>query len=152
MANNYDYDPARAHEYYEKHKKLKGRKKGTYHSTKGWSRRKKEQWAYVKEQLRQEHSEIGKGITAGGKSRRAALSAAAKEKIAAIRESIKNLPKEQKKEARERIKGVIADIRGKLKVDKSALTESVKGQRTKEKEDYAKRKDIAYQHIKSGGK
>lgn len=147
-----DYDPKKAHEYYEKHKKLKGRKKRVVHSTKGWSQRKKEQWAYAKEQLKQEHSAIGKGITASSKSRRAAMSAAAKEKIAAIRERIKNLPKDQKKAAREQIKGVIEDIRGKLKSDKTALTAETKGKREKEKEDYAKRKDVAYQHIKGGGK
>lgn len=39
-----DYDPVKAHEYYEKNKKLKGRKKGL----KG---QKKEQFAFVKSQL-----------------------------------------------------------------------------------------------------
>ena len=142
-----DYDPKKAHEYYEKHKKLKGRRKT--HSTKGWSQRKKEQWAYAKDQLSEEHKAIGKNITETSKSTRAAMSAAAKEKISALRERIKSLPKEQKKAAREQIKGVIENIRGKLKADKQQLTDATKGKREQEKEDYSKRKDVAYNTIKN---
>ena len=45
---NVNYDPKAAHEYYMKHRKLKGRKR----STKGFDDTQKEQWAYAKEQLR----------------------------------------------------------------------------------------------------
>lgn len=144
-----DYDPQKAHEYYEKHKNLKGRKS---HSTKGWSQQKKEQWAYAKEQLKQEHSAIGKNITQTSKSLRQQMSDAAKEKISALRESIKNLPKEQKIVARLRIKGMIDSIRADLKADKKELTENTKGFREKEKQDYSARKDLAYNRIKAGAK
>ena len=44
-----DYDPVKAHEYYERTKRLKGRR-----STKGFSQIQKEQLAYAKEQLKQQ--------------------------------------------------------------------------------------------------
>lgn len=44
-----NYDPVKAHEYYEKHKKLKGRT-----STKGFNQKQKEQAFYVKAQLTDE--------------------------------------------------------------------------------------------------
>ncbi len=40
------YDPVKAHEYYEKHKKLKGRQ-----STKGMTNSQKEMATYVKDKL-----------------------------------------------------------------------------------------------------
>ena len=42
-----DYDPQKAHEYYERHKKLKGRR-----STSGFSSQQKEMWSYAKDQLK----------------------------------------------------------------------------------------------------
>ena len=42
---NVNYDPKAAHEYYMKHRKLKGKK----HSTKGFGDTQKEQWEYVKD-------------------------------------------------------------------------------------------------------
>ena len=44
-----DYDPIKAHEYYERTKKLKGRR-----STKGFSDKQKEQWTYAKYQLKEQ--------------------------------------------------------------------------------------------------
>ena len=43
------YDPVKAHEYYMKNRKLKGRR-----SSKGMSQSQKEQWAYAKNQLSEE--------------------------------------------------------------------------------------------------
>ena len=48
-----DYDPVKAHEYYMKHRKLKGRRR----STKGFSESQKEQYAYAKEQLKQQQKD-----------------------------------------------------------------------------------------------
>ena len=50
-----NYDPVKAHEYYEKHKKLKGRKKKSTVSTKGWSQTQQEQLAYVQKQLQKQY-------------------------------------------------------------------------------------------------
>ena len=57
MVNEY-YDAEKAHEYYEKHKKLKGR-----HSTKGFSTRQKEMWMYGKAQLTNEKKANTKSVT-----------------------------------------------------------------------------------------
>lgn len=47
------YDPAKAHEYYEQHKKLKGRT-----STAGFNQTQKEAASYVKDQLNQERKSL----------------------------------------------------------------------------------------------
>ena len=43
------YDPQKAKEYYEKHKKLKGRR-----STKGFDDKQKASWLYGKNQIKQQ--------------------------------------------------------------------------------------------------
>lgn len=52
------YDPVKAHEYYEKHKKLKGQ-----HSTKGMTNSQKEMAAYVKDKLSAEKKQKLEGVT-----------------------------------------------------------------------------------------
>jgi hypothetical protein len=138
-----DYDPQKAHEYYMKHRKLKGK-----HSTKGFSKTQKEQWAYVKDQLSTEHKEINKNITEEAKERRKALAEEAKEMISALRSRLKNMSKEEKAQWKERISNMISDIREELKSDKGALTEETKGNREQEKLAYSARKDKAYERIK----
>lgn len=141
-----DYDPIKAHEYYEKNKKLKGRR-----TTKGWSQTKKEQWAYAKAQLSEEHKAINKGITESSKSRRSQLSEATKDAISRLRERLKNMPKEQKAVWRERISGMCDDLRSELRANKEQLTETTKAVREQEKQAYEVRKDIAYATIKGQG-
>jgi hypothetical protein len=48
-----DYDPKKAHEYYMKHRKLKGRKR----STKGFSESQKEQLVYAKDQIKKQQKD-----------------------------------------------------------------------------------------------
>ena len=145
-----DYDPIKAHEYYEKHKKLKGRK--GKHSTKGFSTRQKEQWAYAKDQLSQEHKEIGKSITEDSKAIRKALSEKAKNMVSQLRGKLKGMSKQERAKWKERISDMISEIRDELKTDKANLTEETKGRRSIEREDYANRKDDAYNKIKKGTK
>lgn len=144
-----DYDPQKAHEYYERHKKLKGRGK---RSTKGFSKTQKAQWAYAKEQLKEEHREIGHNITEESKATRQELSDTAKSRIKALRESLKGMSKEERAEAKERITGLIDSIKERLRGDKADLTETTKGKREQESEDYEQRKDTAYKTIKAMGK
>ena len=141
-----NYDPAKAHEYYVNYTK-KGLTKGR-HSTKGFSQTQKEQWAYAKHQLSEEHKAINKGITESGKQKRSALSDQAKNQIAVLRERIKGASKEEKAIIREQVSGMIEQIRGRLKSDKDRLSEQTKASREGEKTAYAKRKDAAYAHIK----
>ena len=105
-----DYDPIKAHEYYEKHKKLKGR-----HSQKGMSDDQKAQWAYAKQQLKDQYKAERDQITDDKSALNLAISERMKEqkkflqdqtnsKIEALRESLKNMPKEQKAQMKENIK------------------------------------------------
>lgn len=144
-----NYDPVKTHEYYINYRK-KGLTKGR-HSTKGFSQTQKEQWQFAKHQLSEEHKAINKGITESGKQKRSALSATAKDRISALRERVKGASKEEKAMIREQVKGMIEQIRGQLKLDKEDVTAKTKSSREGEKTAYAKRKDQAYQHIKSLG-
>ena len=58
------YDPVKAHEYYEKHKKLKGRQ-----STKGMTNSQKEMAAYVKDKLSAEKKQKLESVTKKAQSR-----------------------------------------------------------------------------------
>lgn len=77
------YDPVKAHEYYEKHKKLKGRT-----STKGLSEQGKQAAKYVKEQIREQKKAFNEK-----------LKEQLKAKIAEIKERMKDAPKEERAEA-----------------------------------------------------
>lgn len=140
-----DYDPVKAHEYYIKHRKLKGR-----HSTKGMSQTQKEQWDYAKGQLSEQHKTIKKNITDATNMYKKDLSEKAKDMIATLRSQIKNMTKEQKAIARERVQKMIGDIRSKLKIDKANLTENAKNLREIENNAYEDRKNKAYEKIKNG--
>lgn len=138
-----DYDPIKAHEYYEKHKKLKGRR-----STRKFTETQKAQWEYAKDQLAQEHKEINTDIAEDAKEKRAQLSERAKSVISALRNRLKALPKEQRAKVKEQIQGLISDVREKLKSDKADVTGEAKEARADEKVAYEKRKDEAYDKIK----
>lgn len=138
-----NYDAQKAHEYYEKRKQLKGR-----HSTKGFSKSQKEQWAYAQDQLKQEHKAIGQSITAESKSIREQLSAAASQQIESLRTQLKAMSPEQRKAAKERIQGLIGTIRERLGLAKQELTTETKQAREQEKTANEQRIDEAYEHIK----
>ena len=160
-----DYDPQKAHLYYLKHRKLKGK-----NSTKGMSKSQKEQWSYAKDQLKQEHKEINAGITQASSVQRQKLSEDAKRKrerltnqanaaIERLRNQLANMSPEQKALVKDRIQGMISDIRGDVRQDKADLSastktaregiaEDAKTARAKEAKDYEARKDQAYKKIK----
>ena len=64
-----NYDPVAAHEYYMKHRKLKGRKSTTkaQRSVKGMSKSQREQWAYARAQLFEQKTAKTKELTEGRK-------------------------------------------------------------------------------------
>lgn len=134
-----NYDPQKAHEYYEQHKKLKGKR-----STKGFSQSQKEQWDYAKAQINGGYKQASTDITEYGKSARKQLSEAAKQKIEAIRAKMKGMSKEQKASLKEQIQG----IRDALKSDRDKLTEDTKGLRTNAKAEKEKAMDAAFNSIK----
>lgn len=129
------YDPVKAHEYYEKHKKLKGR-----HSTKGMTNTQKEMAAYVKSKLDSEKKQKLQGVTQKAQGQRAEVTAAAKAKremfaksctniISSLRTKLQNMNPEQKKFARQRIQEEISKVRETYAKRKAGVTSDAKNQR-----------------------
>lgn len=147
-ANKY-YDPVKAHEYYEKHKQLKGRKT----STKGMTSTQKEMAAYVKDKLNAEKKQKIQAVTSDSKSQKEKVTAQAQkqraefseqcsEKIAALRKSLKNMSKSQKAIARkviqkqiEKIKNVFAERKSGVTVDARAKKQDISSAAKVEKEN-----------------
>ena len=116
-----NYDPQKAHEYYEKHKKLKGRKKAT---------RQEEQMAYAQSQLQKQQKSINAKekywISVGAsdklsrvKEQRQAqtrrLVKDASDKISQLKEKYMNATPEEQDAMREQISNAILNIREKTK-------------------------------------
>ena len=103
-----NYDPVKAHEYYMKHRQLKGRR-----STKGFTDTQKEQWAFAKEQLKEEHKANNEAINENKKERleaiseevndqKEALTDQAQSKIETLREQLKGMSKKKKRKCDQR--------------------------------------------------
>lgn len=160
-----NYDPVKAHEYYEKHKHLKGRKR----STKGWNQTQKEQLSYAKYQLSEQkkaqlsdiseqRKEIAKKLSEQKREQKKRLSEATQAKIKAVRAKLKNMPPAQKEQFKAQIQNTIDALKGELSEkkslidikDKSAreeLTDRTKSAREKVRENYEKGIDEAYKKI-----
>ncbi len=76
------YDPVKAHEYYEKHKKLKGKR-----STKGFTDKQKELLKYGKDQLTEERKQKIKALTEEGSTRKKAITKQTSAKNASVRDT-----------------------------------------------------------------
>lgn len=121
-----NYDPVKAHEYYEKHKKLKGRRKKSTVSTKGWNQTQNEQLAYVQKQLQKQYQKNNTkdkdkiSDRAGVELEEIALRRqqekkdcvrSAKDKINKLREQFANATPEQQEQMRKKISDTIRNIR-----------------------------------------
>lgn len=152
----YQYDPVAAHEYYMKHRKLKGRKR----STKGFSEKQKQQFKEAKEYLGAQKKDKNDDSRARIEERKKAMLEHIREakqrqkeivtqrtadEIARIREQFKKLSPEEKKEQREKIKGVISQLRESAKQQKQAITEKAKNKSAgvREKASADKKKAVA---------
>ena len=139
-----NYDPIAAHEYYEKHKKLKGRRSTTkaQRSIKGMNRAQREQWAFARAQLFEEKKRRTEELKAGKKGALSALSEAGRAVTAEKQEIVKRLSEsqkqqlelisEQKKKQKEKIQAQatkkIEALRNKLKNLPPAERQKVKEQ------------------------
>lgn len=149
------YDPKKAHEYYMKNRKLKGRR-----STRGFSQKQKEQWSYAKYKISEDErrekkdasmsnmksraeqklvvtnnantqrnliSESSKSekkrITEAAKAEREKFAADCAQKVKAIRERIKNMPKKQRKIYEDQLRDLIDRIKEQTKLDKQQVTQ-----------------------------
>lgn len=137
------YDPVKAHEYYERTKKLKGRK-----STAGLNDEGKAAAKYVKEQIDAEKKQKiqsskdlqNKNIQTSSAStkasrkqaqeRKAATIKAKSEKlkteVASLRESYKGLSKEERAAKKEQVDAQIADLRAQNKAEREKLSAEYK--------------------------
>ena len=149
-----NYDPQKAHEYYEKHKKLKGNR-----STKGFSQEQKEYVKYGKAQLTEQRQKNMKGITNKAKESRDKIRQAGKEKndqwreirksnvekiraeamakkerlreqtnmqVEALKRKMANMSPEQKAEFRARLSTTIQGLRSSLKAMQGRIDSKVK--------------------------
>lgn len=128
------YDPTKAHDYYMRTRKLKGRR--PQFSTKGFSEKQKQAWAYIKEQVRlKQKSDMlkAKAIRDAGVKR-------AHESAVAMRENLAyqlimldgRLPtgsdgKAERAKIAADLKAVIAQFRTKYAADRKAASASAKG-------------------------
>lgn len=135
------YDPVKAHEYYMKHRKLKGRKKV-------WTDEKKAQWESTKSQLSAEHKSISEGITSHENARKEQATIRANFMIKQIRNRLKYATPSQKAAMRKKVEKMIEQVRGELDVKRAKLTAKGQAARASERTAYKERKDQAYQAIK----
>lgn len=147
MASQY-YDPQKAHEYYEKHKKLKGNTR----STKGFDQGQKESWAMAKEQLAEKHKANNKAITEQTKQKKEQLTKQTKAKIDALKERMKGMSKAEKEDLLNNVQGIIDQLKGNLATAKESLAESGKAAKAQEKTAHNERLNAAYKEIKNKGK
>lgn len=75
------YDPVKAHEYYLRNRKLKGR---TQFSTKGFNEKQKQAWDYIKNQIKEKQ----KKDALTSKTQRDASIEQARQRAAALREQV----------------------------------------------------------------
>ena len=126
------YDPVKAHEYYEEHKKLKGRT-----STAGLNEEGRKVASYVKSQITAEKKQR---LEANSESRKSQISSKREErkqaveahkaemnsKIDALRTMLKGMSKEDRKANRERVQGLIAELRSENKAKRDELSAQFK--------------------------
>lgn len=174
-----NYDPQKAHEYYEKHKKLKGRKKkGT--STKGFSEKQNEQLSYAQAQLKKQQkkknaqarhnialgaSDKKETITRTRQEQKKRLIKEASEKIDALKKQYENASPEEQDAMREKISNAILNIRESAKArvgninqkeseEKARVTRQAYNQTqkalAKNQKGYEKAEEKAKKKIKSG--
>jgi hypothetical protein len=125
------YDPVKAHEYYLRNRKLKGR-----FSTKGFTKTQKEAFTYAKAQI---HAKQQKD-TAQARSAKDTGIAQARAHAAALRASIAtrltnladNAPKKERERIAAELRAIIEKYRAKYAADKSAAASSAKSSLARE--------------------
>lgn len=128
------YDPVKAHEYYEAHKKLKGRT-----STAGLNEEGRKVASYVKSQITAEKKHRLEANTEDRKaqiqSKRDARDREVEahktqmnQKIDSLRSMLKGMSKEQRAANRERVNGLIAELRNENRAKRESLSAQFKAE------------------------
>jgi hypothetical protein len=149
-----DYDPIKAHEYYEKHKKLKGRKKKAQQyvptvkrTKKGWNHTQKEQLDYAKAQLKNNLKKQLKKIEEDKQKQKEAAIKNAKRQIELIRVRLKYMSPEEREKMTGKINKAIDGIRQAKEAALSNLASGTKQAKKQARADYEKGIDEAYKKI-----
>lgn len=140
------YDSAKAHDYYERTKELKGRK-----STSGLNDSGKAAADYVREQLNTEKKQKVDTAQKSLKEQLETHKAQMKEKINSLRSRLKNMSKAQKAANRDDIMSEIDGIRAENKAAKDQLQEAFKKTKTDLKTEYDDKYVAELDKIKSTG-
>lgn len=119
------YDPKKAHEYYMKNRKLKGRR-----STRGFSQKQKEQWAYAKHEISEDERREKKDASAANMKSRT----------------------EQRLVVTNKAKSQRNSISASSKLEKQRITDSAKAEREKFSADCAQKVRAIRERIKNMSK
>lgn len=146
-----DYDPKKAHEYYMKHRKLKGKS----YSQKKFSNTQKEQFLYakgqLKEQLETNNFNVRERIKEAKRKQQEQIIAQTKAKIEEIKQKYKNMPIEQRLVMKDQIKDIISAVREAASNQKAMIqakaVEATKTAIAGNKAEYEKALDTAYKKI-----
>ena len=141
------YDPVKAHEYYEQHKHLKGRKGSSKPSTSMLNERGKEAAKYVKEQIQNERKsrvEASKNTrdtsiqnrSENTKQNIEMFKNGVNEYITSLRDSLKNMSKEEKAEHREEISSEISRLRQNIRDHRTMLNGQLRYQKEQLRETH----------------
>lgn len=147
------YDPQKAHEYYEKHKKSKGKRSKL--STAGMSKKQKNIASYVKSEIANRRKTATDTHTANTKKAKETLKNEMSNKIADIRKRISAinnnsaLSNNQKAELRGKLKEEFAKVKENYESKSKELSESSKKEQQNIKNKYKKEYEKEFKKIKS---
>lgn len=141
------YDPEKAHEYYMRTRKLKGRK-----STAGLNDEGKAAAKYVKEQLTSERKQVISDKKDEHTNINEAYKNQMQSKIDLLRAKLKRMSKFEKRKHRETIQNQITMLREENKSRRKELSEQLKNFRTETKELYDEKYISELDKIKSDSK
>lgn len=122
------YDPQKAHEYYMKHRKLKGKRSKT--STAGFSNKQKEASLYVKSQINAKQKSALKKHTEDTKAQRKQMQEKVSKELSGIRAKIKQINSNSSLSNNQK-----AQLRGELREQLAKIAEDYKTQKEKFNQD-----------------
>lgn len=146
------YDPVKAHEYYIKHRKLKGRRSKT--STAGFSQKQKEASSYVKSQISSKRKSALKQHSESTKEQRKQMRENVSKKLSSIQAKIRqinsnsSLSNNQKANLRGALKEEIAKIKETYKAEQKRFNEDSKTKRERISRAYQKQYEKEHQKIR----
>ena len=138
------YDPVKAHEYYEEHKQLKGRKKSVSLTDEGKAIAKS-----VKETLDTSKKSDIERSNAATQQKKDSNAASLKHKIESLNKFLKQLSPKEREAQKERIQSQISSLRERNNRIREILTEKKNDTNKSIRDDYKQKYDAELEKIKS---